>query len=508
MNNNEKNLIPAYAYVRVSSKKQSNHGYSIGQQVTNVMNFAQQNGYYIANIFSNEGISGKNMDRPQFQELMKACKDPQNRAKAVIVYKLDRISRNVADYTATLKPFFDSKDIKLLVVSGTNGDTLETEMQREMTMVFADYERRIGKIRTKEGLRGKVASGGYPYHAPLGYKNIKDGRYKKMVIDEDYVFYVKRAYALCLQGNSPQTIASILYKEGLRTPKGSRISKTSIEYILHNRVYTGKFYYDDKLIEKTNFPAIIDEATYFAVQKKLSDPSKTRQTHTDFAYNGCIKCAKYGCQLTGERHKKNTKSGVKYYIHYHCTGNRGGDCKKGSYIRQELIDETVLSMLRKITIPSEVLEQVRAELIEIHKKQGNYHDEIKKSIRKRIDKLDDTLRRAFEENFDSAGMKANIEKWEAEREALVMEEHEIQKATKDFYEQSNSLLRFCNDCYKAFLDGTAEQKRKIINIVCSNFTYDGETLYIEPIPAFKTIMQNSQNIKKLPRLDSNQQPTG
>lgn len=120
----------------------------------------------------------------------------------------------------------------------------------------------------------------------------------------------------------------------------------------------------------------------------------------------------------------------------------------------------------------------------------------------------DTLRRAFEENFNSAGMKANIEKWEAEREALVMEEHEIQKATKDFYEQSNSLLRFCNDCYKAFLDGSAEQKRKIINIVCSNFTYDGEILYIEPIPAFKVIMQNALNIKKLPRLDSNQQPTG
>lgn len=505
MNNKEK-LLPAYAYVRVSTKKQSNHGYSIGQQITNIMNFAQQHGYYVTNIFSDEGISAKDLNRPNLQELLKICNSSKNEVKAVIVYKLDRISRDIADYTATLKPFFDSKKIKLLVVSGTNGDTLETEMQREMTMVFADYERKIGKIRTKEGLRGKVASGGYPYHAPLGYKNEIDGRYKKMVIDEDYVFYVKRAYALCLQGNSPQTIASILYKEGLRTKKGSRIPKTSIEYILHNRVYTGKFYYEDKLIEKTNFPAIIDEATYFAVQKKLSDPSKTRQTHTDFPYNGCIKCAKCGCQLTGERHKKITKSGVKYYIHYHCTGNRGGDCKKNSYIRQELIDETVLSMLKQITIPSEVLELVQTGLIEIHKKQGTYHDEIKKSIRKRIDKLDDTLRRAFEENFNSAGMKANIEKWEAEREALVMEEHEIQKATKDFYEQSNSLLRFCNDCYKAFLDGSAEQKRKIINIVCSNFTYDGEILYIEPIPAFKVIMQNAQNIKKLPRLDSNQQP--
>ena len=62
---------------------------------------------------------------------------------------------------------------------------------------FAELERKTGAMRTKEGIRGKVALGQYPYHAPFGYKNltIKGEKYKKMVIDEDnageFIYFIK-----------------------------------------------------------------------------------------------------------------------------------------------------------------------------------------------------------------------------------------------------------------------------------------------------------------------------
>ena len=56
----------------------------------------------------------------------------------------------------------------------------------------------------------------------------------------------------------------------------------------------------------------------------------------------------------------------------------------------------------------------------------------------------------------------------------MLEEHELLKATETFFLQSNSLLEFCKDAHRAFLEGSAEQKRKIVKIVCSNFSYDGE----------------------------------
>lgn len=503
-------MLNAVSYVRVSSEDQKKHGYSIGQQITNCMNFALQNGYKLVKTFKDEGISAKDMNRPALQDLLAYCMDEANEVKAVIVWKLDRISRNVADYTATLSPFFAQNNIQLLTVTDINGEGLDVEMMRQISMVFAERERKMTALRTKEGIRGKVALGQYPYHAPIGYENleIKGSKYKKMVIDEENAFFVRQAYNMCLQGDSLVTITSKLYKMGFRNKHGNRHPKSSVEYMLHNIAYIGKFYYDDILIEDTDYPPLINEATYYAVQEKLNTPSKTRQMHTQFPYNECMTCAKCGCYLTGELKKKKSKKGTKEYIYYHCTGNRGGDCKKGSYIRQEIIDEAFTNILKHITIPESVHELVINGLKEVHKQQNQDFEMQKKSIRKRIDKIDKTLKDVFENGFNKhdEGMLKNIEEWKIERRTLYFEEQELLKATETFFIQSNSLLEFCKDCHNAFLRGNAEQKRKIVQMVCSNFSYDGETLDIVPNPVFKVIIKNNLSNKKLPRLDSNQQP--
>ena len=108
----------------------------------------------------------------------------------------------------------------------------------------------------------------------------------------------------------------------------------------------------------------------------------------------------------------------------------------------------------------------------------------------------------------SQGLQKNIEEWEQERRKLIIEEQEAIKIDKTFFEQSNLLLDFCKNCHNTFLKSNAEQKRKIVKIVCSNFSYDGEKLLIEPNPVFKLLIKNNLSNKKLPRLDSNQQPTG
>ncbi len=105
------------------------------------------------------------------------------------------------------------------------------------------------------------------------------------------------------------------------------------------------------IIKNTDYPALISKATYYAVQEKLNTPCKTRQYHTQFPYNEVMTCSKCGCQMTGEVKRKKRKDGsTRSYIYYHCTGNRGGDCKKESYIREELIDKAVVDILKLITI--------------------------------------------------------------------------------------------------------------------------------------------------------------
>ena len=94
----------------------------------------------------------------------------------------------------------------------------------------------------------------------------------------------------------------------------------------------------------------------------------------------------------------------------------------------------------------------------------------------------------------------NIDEWEQEHRKLIIEEQEAIKIDKTFFEQSNLLLNFYKDCHNAFLKSNAEQKRKIVKIVCSNFSSDGERLLIEPSSAFKLLIKNSLSNKKLHRV--------
>ena len=103
----------------------------------------------------------------------------------------------------------------------------------------------------------------------------------------------------------------------------------------------------------------------------------------------------------------------------------------------------------------------------------------------------------------SQSLQKNIEEWEIERRKLIIEEQELLKATETFFIQSNQLLDFCKDCHRAFLQGDAETKRKIVQMVCSNFSYDGSNIVIEPNPIFKAVIKNSLSNKKLPEMDSN-----
>ena len=121
----------AVSYVRVSSDDQAKHGFSIGQQITNNMEFALKNGYKIVKTFKDEGISAKDLNRPGLQSLLEYCSDEKNKVKAVIIWKLDRISRNVGDYSATLAPFFANYDINT-VSFRVNGKELKNVIKSDL----------------------------------------------------------------------------------------------------------------------------------------------------------------------------------------------------------------------------------------------------------------------------------------------------------------------------------------------------------------------------------------
>ena len=359
-------------YIRVSTDEQAKHGYSVDNQTFECTKFAENRGYTVVKTFVDDGVSAKDLNRHEIQNLMKFCRQSKNHIDAVIVWRLDRISRNNKDYHGVLKPLFDERDIHLLSATEANVDTIEGDLMRNIGMSFAEYERKLIGVRTVAAMRRKAEIGEYPHKAPLGYKNIttKIDKKKKIIIDKDRAFYVKRAFNLYDTGMySLRSLTKKLYEEGFRNAKGNRIAKSCIERMLKNIFYTGVFEYEGTIRENAQHPAIISKDLFYRVQDRLIDPNKIRKHDVEFAYTGLITCGQCGCQLTAEL--KRNRQGEPKYIYYHCTGNRGGDCMS-DYTTEDAIDTVVTNVIKQIVIPTEIKNDILKELKLIHEIKNEY----------------------------------------------------------------------------------------------------------------------------------------
>lgn len=115
----------AVLYIRVSTEEQAKHGFSVETQTNTCLEFAQRQGYTIKKIYVEEGLSAKDLKRPEAQKLLKYCDCAKNNVQAIIVWRLDRLSRFNVDYHGTIRPILMNRNIKLLSATELNSDTIE-----------------------------------------------------------------------------------------------------------------------------------------------------------------------------------------------------------------------------------------------------------------------------------------------------------------------------------------------------------------------------------------------
>lgn len=489
----------AVVYARVSSEEQAKHGFSIENQKKVCIEFAEKSGYIVDKVFVDEGKSAKNLDRPEIQELMSYCSKKKNNIKALVIWRLDRISRNNTDYHGVLRPLLAKKGIKLLSATEANVETIEGELMRNIGMSFAEYERQVIGARTLAGLRQKAEQGEYPHQAPLGYKNVsrEDGS-KTIIINDKTAFYVKQAFNLYDSGMySLKSLTAKLYEDGFRTAKGHKVPKSSVEYMLKNIFYTGVFKFNDRIYDNAKHTAIISKELFYRVQDKLIDPNKSKKHSFDFAYTGLIRCEHCGCLLTAELKKGK-------YIYYHCTGNKGGECKR-DYINETKIDNSISEVLKLIIIPKEIRKNIANELKAVHLKKNGYSKEVKANIQKQITTLENRIEKLLQEKLDETITQEQYSKystkWQIEKDKLYLQLDELNKLDKRFYEQTDELLSFTDNAYTYYLKGTIAQRRKILEIISEKITYKDKAFNLKLKPIFRTIAENQHNLNC--KLDNN-----
>ena len=344
----------AILYLRVSSEEQVEN-FSLGTQEEICRREALHKGYEVIEVFKEEGKSAKTISgRPELLRLLDFCRRNRKLVDAVIVYRLDRLSRQTQDYLTLRKRLYDY-GITLISANEPTGNSPTDKLLETIMASFAQHDNDVRSERTRNGLRARFMSGLCTGKVPLGYLMqhgyaIKDGEnFDKM----------KKAWDLMLTGTkSLAEMAKIMNDWGLRKVIAGK------EYYLRaqtaDRLFRCKFYagfltstkYPDEV--KGQHEAMITEKQFYKVQAIIDGRNRSGMSvgkrlkdNPDFPLRKTIKCGKCGGVLSGGWSKGRSKK----YAYYICKNRCGA-----SSIKVQLLSDSLIEFLRSITPPKEKLE--------------------------------------------------------------------------------------------------------------------------------------------------------
>jgi DNA invertase Pin-like site-specific DNA recombinase len=281
------NRVRCAIYTRKSSEEGLEQGFnSLHAQrdacAAYVMSQASEGWTLIPDDYDDGGISGGTLERPGLQRLLADI--GEGRIDIVVVYKVDRLTRSLLDF-AKLVEAFDAAGVSFVSITQSfNTTTSMGRLTLNMLLSFAQFEREV----TAERIRDKIAAskakgmwmGGTP---PLGYE--PNGR--SLAIVEDHAAIVRDIFQRYLVLGHVRQVADALDGDQIRSPLRKRLSgaeyggcrfpRGQIHALLRNPVYTGRIAHNGT-IHPGQHPAIIDMATWDAVQAQLDGHSQGERT--------------------------------------------------------------------------------------------------------------------------------------------------------------------------------------------------------------------------------------
>ena len=308
----------AALYVRVSTLEQAQEGYSVSVQKEKLTQYANAQSYEIADIYSDEGFSGKDLFRPAMERLLNDVK--AGKINIVLIYKLDRLSRHVKD-VLELVELFDKFNVTLYSLN-ENLD-LSSPFGRaalKMSATFSELERETIVERMEMGKRARAKSGKYtcPGKSPFGYRQNKETDRMEIVPEEAEA--IRDMYAKYIEGFTFRKLYAYCKEKypNIRFFSNSMCCKPVIE----RPMYAGYFYHNGELIKATNYEPIISYETYLQAQEVVKrNTTKREHDNTPYLLTGLIYCGRCGRTFCGKRRTHKDKNGkVLYsYTSYGCT---------------------------------------------------------------------------------------------------------------------------------------------------------------------------------------------
>ncbi|MBM9595995.1 recombinase family protein [Roseitranquillus sediminis] len=300
--------------------------------------------------YDDGGISGGTLERPGLQRLLDDIED--GLVDVVVVYKIDRLSRSLADF-AKLVEVFDRNGVTFVSVTQSfNTTTSMGRLTLNILLSFAQFEREV----TAERIRDKVAAsrrkgmwmGG---NVPWGY----DVRDRKLVVNEAEAAVVRSIFERFVATGSATVLARELRQEGVRTRRGSLVDKKTLYRLLSNRVYLG-----EAVHEGQSYPgehdAIIDREKWDRVHAILQESPRKRAARTRAEAPALLKGLLFGPDgaAFSPTHTRKGDRLYRYYISQTVLKHGAGACPVARVPAGE-IEAAVIDQLRAVFRQPEIV---------------------------------------------------------------------------------------------------------------------------------------------------------
>jgi DNA invertase Pin-like site-specific DNA recombinase len=427
---------------------------SIKNQKTILQKYADDNGFTNTEFFVDDGYSGTNFDRPDWQRLISLVEE--GRIGTIIVKDMSRLGRDylkVGYYTEVL---FPGSDIRFIAInnnvdSANQQDSDFTPFLNIINEWYAkDTSKKIRAVFKSKGESGKPLCTNPPY----GY--IKDPEDKtRWIVDEEAAKVVREAFRLCMQGYGPSQIAKEFTRRRIMNPtaharkNGINIPDnrghdddyvwrgSTIVHMLSRQEYLGhtvnfktyrKSYKQKKqmkndpsewMIFKNTHEAIIEESVFEVVQRIRDGRRRLTPMGEMPLLSGMMFCADCGNKLyqvrgRGWEHEKE------YFV---CATYRKikGGCSSHQ-IRNAVVEELLLDGIRRVTAFARECEEDFVEMVtkktrsELDKSMRDSRRELEQA-QARIAKLDEIIQRLYEDNIEGKISDERFTKMTANYEA-------------------------------------------------------------------------------------------
>jgi site-specific DNA recombinase len=431
----------AIIYIRVSTTEQAELGYSLKAQEETCIEYAKRNNYNVLKIFKEEGESAKTTNRTELQNLLRYIKENYKNINALIVYKIDRLSRDVYD-TLSLRALFSKLNIDLKSVTEPFDNSPIGKFIATTFSSIAQLDNDIRSERSIIGMKQAILSGRWVWKAPFGYKFIQKEDGKSYIIPSENKAIVEKIFNDYIDGKGQAHISREL------RALGANKSIKRVNEILMNPVYMGKIKtkFFEELITGIHEP-IISELTYYKAQdilnKKIRVPYNSKYKE-DFPLRRFLRCPVCNKKLTGSWSQGKTKK----YPYYHCT-NKGCSFKA---IRKEKAEEIFIEYLKELQ-PSndsinEFINQFKNKIKENdlanNKQKNNLSLEIKTLNERRL-KIEEL---AIEGIFSKDRFQRKIKEVEDQISLKIVELENLEKTKIDI----DKTIEYC----KFFIKNIAE----------------------------------------------------